>query len=95
MKVDHQSRFLAQTGTHAKLPTRGVAPSTLLLNDFWASEGPGEERGGAPDTVPLQNPQVTSQKTGLRNADCIPTTFLRKRGAGNVCALVGDLQARL
>ena len=31
--------------------------------------GPGEGRGGAPGTVPLQNPEVTSRKACLRNAD--------------------------
>ena len=31
--------------------------------------GPGEGRGGAPGTVPLQNPQVTSRKACLRNAE--------------------------
>ena len=31
--------------------------------------GPGEGRGGAPGTVPLQNPKVTSRKACLRNAD--------------------------
>ena len=30
--------------------------------------GPGEGRGGAPGTVPLQNPEVTSRKACLRNA---------------------------
>ena len=30
---------------------------------------PGEGRGGAPGTVPLQNPEVTSRKACLRNAD--------------------------
>ena len=29
----------------------------------------GEGRGGAPGTVPLQNPEVTSRKACLRNAD--------------------------
>ena len=32
--------------------------------------GPGEGRGGAPGTVPLQNAKVTSQKACLRNAEC-------------------------
>ena len=31
--------------------------------------GPGEGRGGAPGTVPLQNPHVTSRKACLRNAE--------------------------
>ena len=31
--------------------------------------GPGEGRGGAPGTVPLQNPEVTSRKACLRNAE--------------------------
>ena len=31
---------------------------------------PGEGRGGDPGTVPLQNPEVTSRKACLRNADC-------------------------
>ena len=31
--------------------------------------GPREGRGGAPGTVPLQNPEVTSRKACLRNAD--------------------------
>ena len=31
--------------------------------------GPGEGRGGVPGTVPLQNPEVTSRKAYLRNAD--------------------------
>ena len=30
--------------------------------------GPGKGRGGAPGTVPLQNPEVTSRKACLRNA---------------------------
>ena len=38
--------------------------------------GPGEGRGGAPGTVPLQNPEVTSRKACLRNTDMI-----RKWGA--------------
>ena len=31
--------------------------------------GPGEGRGGAPGTVTLQNPEVTSRKACLRNAE--------------------------
>ena len=31
--------------------------------------GPGEGRGGAPGTVPLQNREVTSRKACLRNAE--------------------------
>ena len=31
--------------------------------------GHGEGRGGAPGTIPLQNPQVTSRKACSRNAD--------------------------
>ena len=31
--------------------------------------GPGEGRGDAPGTVPLQNPEVTSRKACLRNAE--------------------------
>ena len=31
--------------------------------------GPGEGRGGTPGTVPLQNPEVTSRKACLRNAE--------------------------
>ena len=31
--------------------------------------GPGEGRGGAPGTVPFPNPQVTSRKACLRNAE--------------------------
>ena len=31
--------------------------------------GPGEGQGGAPGTVPLQNPEVTSRKACLRNAE--------------------------
>ena len=31
--------------------------------------GPGEGQGGAPGTVPLQSPEVTSRKACLRNAD--------------------------
>ena len=31
--------------------------------------GPRKGRGGGPGTVPLQNPQVTSRKACLRNAD--------------------------
>ena len=37
--------------------------------------GPGEGRGGAPGTVPLQNPEVTSRKTCLRNAERGPLSF--------------------
>ena len=37
--------------------------------------GPGEGRGGAPGTVPLQNPEVTSRKACLRNADLLPKTL--------------------
>ena len=39
--------------------------------------GPGEGRGGAPGTVPLQNPEVTSRKACLRNADSRSPTNLR------------------
>ena len=38
--------------------------------------GPGEGRGGAPGTVPLQNPQVTSRKACLRNAENGISVFL-------------------
>ena len=38
----------------------------LFLGILW---GPGEGRGGAPSTVPLQNPEVTSRKACLRNTD--------------------------
>ena len=39
-----------------------VAPSTSLLNQFLGIlRGSGEGRGGAPSTVPLQNPEVTSR----------------------------------
>ena len=31
--------------------------------------GPGEGRGGAPGTVPLQNPEITSRKACLRKAE--------------------------
>ena len=48
-----------------------VVPSTSLLNYFWGIlSGSGEGQGGAPGTVPLQNPEVTSRKACLRNADC-------------------------
>ena len=43
--------------------------------------GPGEGRGGAPGTVPLQNPQVTSRKACLRNAEIIATTGADASGA--------------
>ena len=39
--------------------------------------GPGEGRGGAPGTVPLQNPEVTSRKACLRNAERIEYASLR------------------
>ena len=45
-----------------------MVPSTYLLTYFWGIlRGPGEGRGGAPDTVPLPKPQVTSRKACLRN----------------------------
>ena len=40
----------------------------LLLGIFRA---PGEGRGGAPGTVPLQNPKVTSRKACFRNAEIL------------------------
>ena len=49
-----------------------VVPSTFLLNYFWAFLGGlGEGKGGAPGTVPLPDPQVTSRKACLRNADLV------------------------
>ena len=42
--------------------------------------GPGEGRGGAPGTVPLQNPEVTSRKACLRNADWTESPALLKWG---------------
>ena len=45
-----------------------MVPSTFLLTYFWAFLG-GLGRGGAPGTVPLQKPQVTSRKACLRHAD--------------------------
>ena len=42
--------------------------------------GPGEGRGGAPGTVPLQNPEITSRKACLRNAE----TSYNKKGLGSV-----------
>ena len=41
--------------------------------------GPGEGRGGAPATVPLQNQEVTSRKACLRNAEI---TVLHQRNGG-------------
>ena len=41
--------------------------------------GPGEGRGGAPGTVPLQNPEVTSRKACLRNAESFVQNSLCRR----------------
>ena len=38
--------------------------------------GPGEGRGGAPGTVPLQNSEVTSRKACLRNAAFLGALFM-------------------
>ena len=51
--------------------------------------GPGEGRGGAPGTVPLQNPEVTSRKACLRNADSERQTTGHYRGDPFKCK---DLQ---
>ena len=44
--------------------------------------GLGEGRGGAPGTVPLQNPEVTSRKACLRNAELL---VLQKSCFGKRC----------
>ena len=50
-----------------------VVPSTSLRvsSELFLGilRGPGEGRGGAPGTVSLQNPEVTSRNACLRNAD--------------------------
>ena len=54
-----------------------MVPSTSLLNYFWPFLGAlGRGEGGAPGTVPLQNPKVTSRKACLRNAEVNVSSFL-------------------
>ena len=57
--------------------TPRVVPSMFLI-----LRGPGEERWGAPGTVPLQNQEVTSRKASLRNAE--KTEKRRQRGVEDV-----------
>ena len=51
--------------------------------------GPGEGRGGAPGTVPLQNPEVTLRKACLRNADKrgVFVSFVVPKKAPGFCRL--------
>ena len=61
-----------------------VVPSMSLLNYFGAFLGAfGRGEGGAPGTVPLQNPGVTSRKACLRNAQraVIPSERVQILGA--------------
>ena len=72
----------AQPESHFTCSSPGCAPrvvaSTFLLNYFLSIlRGPGEGRGGAPGTVPLQNLEVTSRKACLRNAEM---TLREQRG---------------
>ena len=46
-------------------------------------KGPGEGRGGAPGTVPLQNPEVISRKACLRSVDVC--AYLRLLAFARVC----------
>ena len=41
--------------------------------------GPGQGRGGAPGTVPLQNPKVTSRKACMRMLTILLSCFVTKR----------------
>ena len=54
--------------------------------------GPGEGRGGAPGTVPLQNPEVTSRKACLRNADFL--TLRAEKPGKSFLGLFWDFGAR-
>ena len=51
-----------------RCPSGGTEHVSFEL--FWGIlRAPGEGRGGASGTVPLQNPEVTSRKACLRNAE--------------------------
>ena len=57
-----------------------AVPSTSLLNYFWGFLGALGKGEGAPlGTVPLQNPEVTSRKACLRNADLDVPQVCQKR----------------
>ena len=55
-------------------PTLGGTKYVSVEKPLGILRGPGEGRGDAPGTIPLQNPHVTSRKACLRNAGT--STFL-------------------
>ena len=61
---DFSAPLARSVGKTQSTPRRGT-PSKMLIGEGRFLEG----RGGAPGTVPLQNPEVTSPKACLRNAD--------------------------